>query len=515
MAKFKIGSLAKYAAAASMMMLATQGDALAQHQEIEINANTPGVTTGSSTVLFGGGGTRNYVATFFTPSATRSYIFGQRQSTIDSVIEIYQGSFNPTSNSNVLLGSDDDGYSSAMNTPGGYASGSVNGFTGAVNCGGTVQAPSPNLCPQLSIQLTSGQRITLVVTSFSANVQLGFPQIFYTDGPGTFTADDSQVAPSAPAAPAGPDMLYTVIAVSLNELGVRSVILRHATATTNALDYDCSVFDTNNVCVSVGARYGQLGSDNNEFTGLFTAAYRVTNEIRLGLFADHRFSGTTPDGMRLRNNTPIFGGFAVYQENADTSGFRFRASVAYQEAQLRVTRSELTNTEPGQGTSTLGSLGFGAEVSYGLRDANGWVFAPYAGIRRLETSRGRYTETTSDSVEFPLSYNRFGQYVTSGITGVRVQGPIADGLTFVAGAGLEYDLNSRLDAYSGTSTVPGLAGFSVTTDENAHRLRAVGSAGLRYAVASNQQLMLDAGVRETPYSDKPNITTMVRYAIGF
>jgi hypothetical protein len=442
------------------------------------------------------------VAAFFTPSATRTYIFGQRQSPIDSVMAVYNGVFNANSPSTNLLGVDDDGY-----VP--FA-----GLVGAVSCGGT-----DILCPQLTLSLTSGQQVTLVVTSFSPGVAVGLPQVFYTDGPGAFTA--AAAAPSQPPAqapapvPVGPDVLHTVISILLNEVGVRSVILRHATATTNALDYDCSVFDTNNVCVSVGARYGQLGSDNNEFTGLFTAAYRVTNEIRLGLFADHRFSGTTPDGMRLRNNTPIFGGFAVYQENADTSGFRFRASVAYQEAQLRVTRSELTNTEPGQGTSTLGSLGFGAEVSYGLRDANGWVFAPYAGIRRLETSRGRYTETTSDSVEFPLSYNRFGQYVTSGITGVRVQGPIADGLTFVAGAGLEYDLNSRLDAYSGTSTVPGLESFSVTTDEDARRLRAVGSAGLRYNVAANQQLMLDAGVRETPYSDKPNITTMVRYAMGF
>ena len=38
MAKFKIGSLAKYAAAASTMMLATQGDALAQLQNLTITA---------------------------------------------------------------------------------------------------------------------------------------------------------------------------------------------------------------------------------------------------------------------------------------------------------------------------------------------------------------------------------------------------------------------------------------------------------------------------------------------
>lgn len=348
--------------------------------------------------------------------------------------------------------------------------------------------------------LTSGQVVTLVFANLNSSISIiGDTITYYT-----------YLVP-----PPGPDADNTLIAISLNELAVRSVLLRHATATTNALDYDCSVFDTNNVCVTVGSRYGQLGSDNNEFTGLLAAAYRATNEIRIGAFADYRFSGTTPDGLRLRNNTPIFGGFVVYEENADTSGLRLRASVAYQEARLRVTRSELTNTEPGQGTGTLGSLGFGAEVSYGFRDTNGWVFAPYTGVRRVETSRGRYTETTSDTVEFPLSYDRFGQYLTSGIAGVRVRGPLAEGLTFVAGAGLEYDLSSRLNAYSGTSTISNLESFSVPSNEDDRRLRAVGSAGLRYNVAANQQLMLDAGVRETPYSDKPNITTMVRYAMGF
>ena len=119
-AKSKIGLLAKSAAAAAALCLAAPGGALAQHQEILITPNTPGLTSGSSQFLFGGGGPRNYVAVFFTPRASGSYIFGQSQSTIDSVIEVYRGSFNPNSNSNVLLGSDDDGYASAT-----YVAGSV------------------------------------------------------------------------------------------------------------------------------------------------------------------------------------------------------------------------------------------------------------------------------------------------------------------------------------------------------------------------------------------------------
>lgn len=497
----KIGLLAKSAAAAAALCLAAPGGALAQLQDITITAQTPGATTGTFLGPSGGltetgelsqtSGSRTYISAYFVAGASRSYYFGQTAATVDTVMILYTGVFNPASPSTGAVALNDDTTADDHLSRAGAT---------VVGCADT------RWCPQVSYTLASGQVVTLVVTTYSAGDPLGFPITVYADGPGTFTSAPPQL---------GPDVDNTVISILLNEPAVRSLLLRHATATTNALEYDCAVFDSNNVCVSVGARYGQLGSDNNEFTGLLTAAYRATDEIRVGAFADYRFAGTTPDGLRLRNNTPIFGGFVVYEENRDTSGLRLRASIAYQEAQLRVTRSELTNTEPGQGTGTLGSLGFGAEASYGFRDTNGWVFAPYAGLRRIETSRGRYTETTSDAVEFPLSYDRFGQYVTSGITGVRVRGPLADGLTFVAGAGIEYDLNSRLNAYSGTSTVPGLVSFSVTTDEDARRLRAVGSVGLRYDVAANQQLMLDAGVRETPYSDKPNITTMVRYAMGF
>jgi hypothetical protein len=43
----------------------------------------------------------------------------------------------------------------------------------------------------------------------------------------------------------------------------------------------------------------------------------------------------------------------------------------------------------------------------------------------------------------------------------------------------------------------------------------VGSAGMRYMVASNQALGFDASVRQLPYGNDPSITTMLRYSIGF
>jgi outer membrane protein W len=83
------------------------------------------------------------------------------------------------------------------------------------------------------------------------------------------------------------------------------------------------------------------------------------------------------------------------------------------------------------------------------------------------------------------------------------------------GAGVEHDLNSKVDRYAGTSTIPDLETFSINASQQQNETRAVGSAGMRYMIASNQALAFDASVRQMPYGNDPSITTMLRYSIGF
>lgn len=45
--------------------------------------------------------------------------------------------------------------------------------------------------------------------------------------------------------------------------------------------------------------------------------------------------------------------------------------------------------------------------------------------------------------------------------------------------------------------------------------RALGFAGMRYMVASNQAIAFDTSVRQLPYGNDPSITTRLRYSIGF
>ena len=82
-------------------------------------------------------------------------------------------------------------------------------------------------------------------------------------------------------------------------------------------------------------------------------------------------------------------------------------------------------------------------------------------------------------------------------------------------AGLEHTLDSKVDRYSGTSAISGLETFSINASQQQNETKAVGSAGMRYMIASNQALGFDVSVRQLPYGDDPSITTMWRYSIGF
>jgi hypothetical protein len=308
--------------------------------------------------------------------------------------------------------------------------------------------------------------------------------------------------------------LFTLLA---NSGAVRSVLIQRAASTTFALDYDCSVFDEYGVCVSVGARNSQIGSDyadSGEAAGLLTAAYRVTPEFRIGGFIDQNLVANSPAGVEPKNTQPMLGAFAVYQENPNFSGLTIRGAVAYQQGDLRITRPELTDTEAGTGRAQTSALAFGGEVAYGVPLDETWIAQPYAGLRRSDSQRRGYTETTSDSVEYPITYNRFGQTVTSATAGLRLRGAITPEFSLTFGAGMEYDLDSKMDRYAGTSAST-LAAFSINASEQQNELRAVGSAGMRYMIASNQAVGFDASVRQLPYGSDPSVTTMVRYSIGF
>lgn len=123
--------------------------------------------------LAGSGNTYNYIAVQFTASATRTYTFGQTEAPVDTIMILYSGTFNPASPSTNALVLNDDMSVAAHAAVGATVTGS--------GCG------SVTYCPQVSRALTSGETVTLVISTYNTGAPLGYPQAFYSDGPGTFS----------------------------------------------------------------------------------------------------------------------------------------------------------------------------------------------------------------------------------------------------------------------------------------------------------------------------------------
>jgi VCBS repeat-containing protein len=119
---------------------------------------------------------RNYISTFFTATATQSHTFGQNDSPVDTVMVLYNGRFNPASPGTGAIVLNDDTYMEDHAAQGVTVS--------ARGCG----VDDQDFCPQVTVNLTAGQTVELVVTTYRAGKVLDLPQTFYSTGPGRLTA---------------------------------------------------------------------------------------------------------------------------------------------------------------------------------------------------------------------------------------------------------------------------------------------------------------------------------------
>jgi hypothetical protein len=294
------------------------------------------------------------------------------------------------------------------------------------------------------------------------------------------------------------------------------VLAQRTAAMTQALEYDCTVFDTNNMCVSFIGRYGSTGDNFSEAAGVLTLAYRPIPELRIGGFIEQSLPMDSGQGVSNRNVDPLYGAFLVYEQNYDNSGLRVRLSAARQDGSIRITRdASLSNTEPGNGKAGVNSFGYAAEASYGFPGFGDAIIAPYVGIRQTTARRNRYQEGIQDDVEYPISYNKFLRELVTATSGVRGFMQYEGGWRTMARVGVEHDISTRQDAYSGSSSITDLETFSISMDGKARRTRGVGSLGVGYNLEANTLLTASATVRQQSYTSDLSSSVLVQVAVGF
>jgi len=276
------------------------------------------------------------------------------------------------------------------------------------------------------------------------------------------------------------------------------------------MNYDCTVFAENEVCVSGGGRFLTTNSITGEQTSsLLVAAYRAKPTLRIGAFIDENVPTFNASGITMNKN-PLYGVFGVWNENPNQMGLEARLSASWTKQSITQTREVTGTAEAGTGTASLNTKALSGVLSYAMQVADSeWVASPYLGVRQTKITRGDYTELSSIST--PLSYGNLTQNITTALAGVRVNRKIGDDFHVMASAGVEQNTSTRLS----TLDASGVSGL-VATDFNADyaKTRHVASVGVTYEMAKDHRLSFTAMRRKEAFQTTGTTTGMLMYSVG-
>jgi probable HAF family extracellular repeat protein len=306
------------------------------------------------------------------------------------------------------------------------------------------------------------------------------------------------------------DVNNTYSVLSSNSYQLNSLLNSQNTALAVNLNSDCTVYGTNNVCVGVGGRYTNVsGPTSTQAAGNVQLGYRFDPAFRAGVFLDQGIGSSTPNNYTVKNSQPLAGVFAVYAPSGNNLGVQVKGSAAYSSNGVNVTRTTLSNTEAGQGTSTMTTQGAQLESAYGFAIGDRWIASPLAGVRATSVVRNGYTETAGAT--FPITYNSVTQSATTAYAGAKFMGYVTPKVSVGASAGVEQDLSSNISNYSGS--IYYLGNFSLAAP-TISQTRPFAAANADYWMEKNQRVSLSAYYNKQSLNTSNGITAMLNYTIG-
>jgi hypothetical protein len=282
----------------------------------------------------------------------------------------------------------------------------------------------------------------------------------------------------------------------------------------NSFTYDCTLFDVNNICISVGGRNTQVSDANglNSTSALLIAAYRLHPNYRIGAYADQNLSvNNAGSTVSLTNSTPLIGIFGAWTQNQKGTGAEVRVSAAYGQKDATINRQVVGLSEPGSGSSTLNSQGAQITAKYGFGMMDKVIVSPYVGVRYTQNNMNGYTEGSSATVTAPLTYSALNTSATTALAGVGASYKVIPTVTTFASAGVESDVSTS----NGNFLATGINGLTpVNFNPNPVRTRPTATLGAYYDIAKNQRFGVTGIYRQEAYQAVSSTTVMAIYTIG-
>jgi outer membrane autotransporter protein len=211
---------------------------------------------------------------------------------------------------------------------------------------------------------------------------------------------------------------------------------------------------------------------------------------------------------------PMFGLFLGYSESPDGTGLQGRIAAAYEHGNADFSHMNILGSAAKVSENAgFDTMGAGFELGWGYGLGNGHVLTPFVGLNYVASTRESYDEgSDGGAVADPLSFDSFGASYTTGILGLRAEGPLSDVVSYRLGAGIEALLNYDEDSFKVSGDF-GTASYDSALDPSDWMLS--GAAGLSYMFDTNKAITLDGYVRQVQDGEAPYVAISAGLKMGF
>jgi hypothetical protein len=310
----------------------------------------------------------------------------------------------------------------------------------------------------------------------------------------------------------GPSLANTQLSLQTQSSNLMSAFNLQKASINLGLNYDCTTFDSNGVCVGVGGRYTSLDSNSqfNNSSAMVVTSIKLGDNFRVGGYLDQNVSSKLTDISLSNNKGPLGGLFIVLAQNDKThQGYELRLAGNYQSKHADISREVIGDSEAGSGNASLESYGALAQISYGFKASDKILLTQYLGVRYSQIKRSAYVE--GSNVSTPLSYSELKDDSTTALAGLKLNIALADDFNIQGHLGIEDDVHQKIGNLTATG-IDGLAPIVMSNDKN--KFRGVAGLGAALNISKYQVLRGSVNYQQLPYQTKAATTAMFTYEIG-